>query len=730
MLALASPVHYVRIRACDRTTIMNVRRTASTLAGLAAALLGGVCGADPQAGQPAASVIPLPSEIIPKVGAFQVTSHTPIVPAAGAEGERVARYFVASVQRSHGWSLPVSSATAITARNAIVFKLHAGGTAADDEGYSLDVSPQAITVSASHPHGLFYGAVTLGQLLTAAPPVADVSSVASMTINDSPRFKWRGLMLDSSRHFQSAQFVRKFIDWMALHKLNVLHWHLMDDQGWRLEIKKYPRLTSVGAWRVPAGAAAAADIDAATGRPRLYGGFYTQEEVRELVAYAAQRNITVVPEIEMPGHATAAVIAYPRLGATGQIPSEGMSDWGVYPTLYNVNDATFTFLEDVLTEVMALFPSEYIHVGGDEAVKDQWRTSQQVQSRMRELGIKDEHALQSYFMHRIEKFLNRHGRKLIGWDEILEGGLAPNAAVMSWRGIDGAIAAASAGHDAVLSPQPGLYFDNRQNGPNDPSPGRGWVVSVADIYRFDPAPAALKPDQLRHILGVQANIFSEHMRTEQRIEYMTFPRAAALAEVAWSPANRRDWKSFQARLPTQLRRYDALGIHYAPLGENLNSNLAANRRNSHQLKMCSDKLVLSLTDDAPLKGERATFLVDIMNPCWIYPQADLSNITAIAASVGQVPFNFQIGNEVKAIPLPKPATAAGELEVRLDSCTGKKLATLSLAPAQANPTVTKLPAAAIATEAGKHDLCFTFTRAKVDPIWVIDTVELLPSAKQ
>jgi len=671
-------------------------------------------------------IIPLPGEVVAATGSFDVTADTLVVPAAGPEGIRIARYFAAAVQRSHGWVLPLARRAT---GKAIVFKLVAGGRPADEEGYSLDISPQAIIVSASDPRGLFYGAVTLEQLLTAKAPVDGVSRLAAMTIRDAPRFKWRGLMLDSARHFQSAQFVRKFIDWMALHKLNVLHWHLMDDQGWRLEIKKYPRLTSVGAWRVPAGAAAAADIDPKTGKPRLYGGFYTQAEVRELVAYAAQRNITIVPEIEMPGHATAAVLAYPQLGTTKKAPTTGLSDWGIYPTLYDVDDATFGFLENVLTEVMALFPSEYIHVGGDEAVKDQWRASSKVQARMQELGIKDEHGLQSYFLQRIEKFLNRHGRKMIGWDEILEGGLAPNAAVMSWRGIDGAIAAAAAGHDAVLSPQPGLYFDNRQNGPNDPSPGRGWVISVADIYNFDPAPPQLRSDQQRHILGVQSNLFSEHIRTEARVEYMTFPRAAALAELAWTPASRRDWTSFESRLPTQLHRYDALGIRHAPLGD-LNAITSGNRRNSHQLEMCSDKLVLSLIDDAPLHGERATFLVDILNPCWIYPQVDLSKVDALAVGVGQVPFNFQVGDLLKDIPLPKPQTAAGELEVRLDDCTGKTLATLSLAPAQANPTVTQLAPVALAASAGKHDLCFMFTRAKVDPIWVIDSVELLSSIKQ
>ncbi|MBB6095949.1 hexosaminidase [Povalibacter uvarum] len=693
--------------------------------GVFLALAGGCKRPEPVAPAPAkpAAIIPAPRELTAADGQFVVTADTPVSFESGSGGEAAARYLADLMQRTRGFALRPDASAKPDANGIIRFELTAGESRDGQDGYSLSISPQRIVVSAADSRGLFYGAVTLWQLMTPGA-AADSIALPALAINDSPRFRWRGLMLDSARHFQSPQFIKQFIDWMALHKLNVLHWHLVDDQGWRLEIKKYPKLTSVGGWRVPAGPVAAADIDPATGKPRVYGGFYTQEEVRDIVAYAAERHIVIVPEIEMPGHASAAVAAYPELGVAGTKVPQVPADWGVYSTLFNVDDATFSFFEDVLTEVMALFPGEYIHVGGDEAVKDEWKGSPKIQAQMRKLGIKDEHGLQSYFIHRIEKFLNQHQRRLIGWDEILEGGLAPNATVMSWRGIDGAVAAATAGHDAVLAPQPALYFDNRQNGPNDPSPGRGWVISVESVYKFDPAPAALQPDQLKHILGLQAPIFTEHMRTEQRVEYMTFPRAAALAEVAWSPAERRDWADFQTRLPAQLGRYDALGIHYAPTDMALNAAAAGSqRRNSHQLNMCSDKLVLSLTDDAPLQGERAVFLVDIMNPCWIYQGADLSKASDLTAVVGQVPFNFQIGNDVKGIPLPKPQTPEGELEVRLDSCEGEKLATLPLAPATSQ-TLTSLPPAKIAPRAGQHDLCFIFTRKTVDPIWVIDSIEL------
>ena len=705
---------------------IGVRVWANVLiAAFAAVATGCNSGTDSGSSTPAPpQIIPAPREMTPARGNFELTSQTKVVFARDPDSERVARYFVDLVQRTGGATLPVESRVNATSKDVISFELARGSSIAA-EGYTLQVTPERIVVLAGDAQGLFYGAVTLWQLFTSALPNAMPVRIQALTISDAPRFAWRGLMLDSARHFQSPQFIRQFIDTMALHKLNVLHWHLTDDQAWRLEIKKYPKLTSVGAWRVPAGPAAAADIDAATGKPRLYGGFYSQEEVREIIAYASARNITIVPEIEMPGHASAAIAAYPQLAAAKHPAAAVPADWGVYAALYNVDESTFGFLEDVMTEVVALFPSEYIHVGGDEAVKDEWKSSPQIQVRMRELGVKDEHELQSYFIQRMGKFINAHGRRLIGWDEILEGGLAPNATVMSWRGIDGAVAAAAAGHDTVLSPAPTMYFDNRPVDATSP-PGRGKVVSVEDVYRFDPAPAAIEATQRKHIIGVQANLWTEHVRTEDRAEYMTFPRAAALAEIAWSPAERIDWKDFSSRLPAQLHRYEALGIRYSqqpqpqpepPAGVQL--------RNSHQLAMCSDKIVLSLEDDAPVQGERAIFLVDLMNPCWIFKAADLSKPARLVAAVGQVPFNFQIGKDVNAIPLPKPRSRDGELEVRIDSCTGERIAVLPLAPAVSNQAVTVLPEVQLKPRDGRHDLCFTFTRRSVDPTWVIDSVKLL-----
>jgi hexosaminidase len=668
-----------------------------------------------QATQPI-SVIPAPAQVTMKSGAFELSAATPVHYAAGSPGEQVASYFVDLMKRTRGVAL-AASAGATGAEQTISFELQAREGSQVEEGYSLVVSPKRVLVSSHSPRGLFYGAVTLWQLAAGA-------QIPAVEIEDAPRFRWRGLLLDSARHYQSPQFIQRLIDAMALHKLNVLQWHLTDDQAWRLEIKKYPKLTEVGAWRVPAGPAAAADIDPATKRPRLYGGFYTQEQVREIVAYAAARYVTIVPEIDVPGHASAAIAAYPQLGVTGK-PATVPADWGIYPNLFNVDESTFAFLEDVLGEVLALFPSEYIHTGGDEAVKNQWHDSPRVQSRMRELGVKDEHALQSYFVQRMEKYLNGHGRRLIGWDEILEGGLAPNASIMSWRGIEGAITAAASGHDAVLSPAPTLYLDNR---PLDwARPGRGPVVSLEDVYRFDPAPAALTRAQRAHILGVQVNLFTEHVRTEDRAEYMIFPRAAAIAEVGWSPAATIDWQSFSARMPAQLEHYQSLGIGFARAPQAVAER--PGHRTSYELESCSRNILLSLEDDAPVQGDRAVFLVDIMNPCWIYRAAELSEVGAIAAAVGQVPFNFQIGDDIKKIPLRKPQTPAGELEVRIDGCEGQKIAALPLAPAVKNYAVTALPPSAIAKRDGPHDLCFMFTQAAVDPLWVLDAVQLVGLAE-
>jgi hexosaminidase len=514
---------------------------------------------------PQLEVIPAPAHVEAGRGSFTLRSEATLSHPRDAQAAQIAAYFAHLMLQTRGLRLHLSErAGQATAGEAIIFRLDPSLSMDDSEGYEIDVSASRIMLSARDSRGLFYAAVTLWELCTPGPARGDDEIVLpAMRITDSPRFRWRGLMLDSARHFQSPEFIMRLIDWMALHKLNVLQWHLTDDQAWRLQIRKYPLLTSVGAWRLPAGPAAATDIDPGTGKPRLYGGYYTQEMVREIVAHAAERYVTIVPEIDVPGHATAAIVAYPWLGVTDAPPSAVPSDWGIYDNLLSPQPATFEFLQNVLDEVIALFPGEYVHVGGDEAVTDQWKGSPRVQARMRQLGIRNETALQGYFTRWMQQYLQSHGRRLIGGDEILQGGIGADAAVVSWRATAGALTGAASGHDTVLSPSPTLYFDNAQGSRREEPPGRETLVRLEDVYRFDPMPAAIQPQQRSHVLGVQANIWTEHIRTAERVQEMTFPRAAAVAEVGWSSPEHIDWHSFVQRLPRELDRYRAVGLEYS-----------------------------------------------------------------------------------------------------------------------------------------------------------------------
>jgi hexosaminidase len=495
-------------------------------------------------------VIPLPVSIVLGAGWFEVSSATTIEAARGDDAVQAARYLAQLWKRSNKLVLPIAAQAATAPGGSVIRFQEVPGFA--PEAYRLEVAPNRVTVSASTSAGLFYGAVTLWQLL---PAGITAGRIPAQAIVDEPRYVWRGLLLDSSRHFQSPAFVRSMIDWMAWHKLNVLHWHLTDDQGWRMQIRRYPLLTSVGAWRIPATVPGAPT-------PKLYGGFYTQDQVRQLVAFAATRHVQIVPEIDMPGHAQAAIAAYPALGtATGAGPPslKVSSKWGVHTHLFNLEPATFEFLKNVLDEVLQLFPSRYIHVGGDEAVKDEWNASPSVQARARELGISGSEALQTYFIQEIGRYLSAHGRRLVGWDEIVQPGLPADAVVMSWRGVSGARAAAQQGNDTVLAPQPTLYFDRRQSSLATEPTGRMEISSLEDVFRFEPSDSTLSKDQQQHVLGLQADLWAEHMPTDASVEWMALPRAAALAEVAWS-STPRSWPDFLTRLHGMTDRYRAFGV--------------------------------------------------------------------------------------------------------------------------------------------------------------------------
>jgi len=437
------------------------------------------------------------------------------------------------------------------------------------ESYSMDVTSSSVVIQGATPAAVFYGVQSLRQLfppeIFRKAPVGNVRwTFPCLSIVDYPRFAWRGMHLDVSRHFMPKEFVEKYIDLMALYKFNRFHWHLTDDQGWRIEIRRYPRLTSVGGWRAQTLVGKEPDdTSRAVYDSTRYGGFYTQEDIREVVAYAAARFVTVVPEIEMPGHSQAAISAYPALGVTGQ-PVKVKEDWGVSEWILSPSDSAIAFMENVLTEVMQLFPGQWIHTGGDEAVKTQWQASSFVQRRIRDLGLKDENALQGWFTAQIDSFLHAHGRTLIGWDEILDGGLSPNAVVMSWRGIDGGITAAQAGHDVVMAPGDYTYFDHYQSGDRDGEPlAIGGFLPLDSVYAYDPVPAALDPDQARHILGAQGQVWTEYIADPKHVEYMAFPRLEALAEVLWTPRPELNFADFYGRLSgADIRRLEALDVRY------------------------------------------------------------------------------------------------------------------------------------------------------------------------
>ncbi|MFI6842209.1 beta-N-acetylhexosaminidase [Nonomuraea africana] len=433
-----------------------------------------------------------------------------------------------------------------------------------EEAYRLQVTSGAVRIEAGGPAGAFYGAQTLRQLLPpeafrAGPLGHGPWSVPAVTIADAPRFAWRGVLIDVARRFLPKNDLLRYIDLLAMHKLNVLHLHLTDDQGWRLEIKRFPRLTEVGAWRRESNVGAAVH-EKYDGRP--HGGYYTQDDIREIVAYAADRFITVVPEIDMPGHTQAAIAAYPELGNLDESLPVGTS-WGVIDNVLNVEDHTIAFFKAVLDEVLELFPGDYVCIGGDEVPKEQWRDSPAAKERMRELGLRDEDELQSWFVRQFTEYLIACGRRPYGWDEILEGGLPRGTTVASWRGTFGAVTAARLGHDVVTCPFTEVYLDFRQSGdPAEPVP-IGSIISLESVYGFEPVPSELTEEESRHILGAQANIWTEHIDSVRHLDYMAFPRLAAFAEVVWGP-RRRDFADFRRRLRSHERRLEALGVEFRP----------------------------------------------------------------------------------------------------------------------------------------------------------------------
>jgi hexosaminidase len=514
------------------------------------------------------AIIPLPQKMEMRAGVFKLTAGTRIFTGFGST--RTAEQLASAISKSTGYPFKVNLKLFpwFSARNAILLTTKNAGANLGAEGYELTVATNSVVIRARTQAGLFYGVQTLLQLL---PPeifstnlVTDARwQIPCVHIEDWPRFKWRGLMLDVSRHFYDKSEVETVLDAMALHKLNTFHWHLTDDQGWRIEIKKYPKLTQVGAWRDGIGFKLDPKASMAYGPDGRYGGFYTQNEIREVVKYAAARHITIVPEIEMPGHATAALTAYPQFSCTGG-PFAMLNSGGIFNGIYDpAKEETFKFLDDVLTEVIQLFPGKYIHIGGDEVPKETWKHSADCQALMKREGLKNEDELQSWFTRRIEKFVSAHGRTMIGWSEIVRGGLAQNAAVMDWIG--GAKEAASAGHDVVMTPTAYCYFDFYQSTNRAAEPrAQSWggPIPLEKVYAFEPVPANLPPELESHILGAQGNLWTELVPNLHHAEYMVFPRMTAMAEVTWSSKESRDWDDFMRRLQIHEQRLDELGVNY------------------------------------------------------------------------------------------------------------------------------------------------------------------------
>ncbi|MCB9208899.1 MAG: family 20 glycosylhydrolase [Ignavibacteriales bacterium] len=524
------------------------------------------------------SIIPKPDSLVVNGGEFTINNETAIVYDEQFKNyENLADYLN---QRLSVTNVKLNVKSELPSSNYMHFAFN--GEIKNEEGYTFKSTTDGITISASNARGIFYGIQTLLQLLPAeiySKEKSDLDlTIQNVSIIDEPRFKYRGAHLDVGRHFYSTDDVKKYIDYIAMHKMNKFHWHLTEDQGWRIEIKKYPKLTEIGAWRKET-----------MGDGKKHGGFYTQEEVKEIVKYAEDRFITVIPEIEMPGHSLGALAAYPELSCTGG-PFEVETIFGVHKDVYCAgNEKTFELLENVLLEVIDLFPSKYIHIGGDECPKDRWEKCSKCQARIHKEGLKNEHELQSYFIKRIEDFLLTKDRLIIGWDEILEGGLAPNATVMSWRGIEGGIEAAKQGNDVIMTPTSHCYFDYYQGNPENEPVAIGGYLPLSKVYSYEPIPEELSEDEAKHVKGTQANVWSEYLPEFKDVEYMLLPRLAALSEVCWSPKEKRNLDDFLKRLSEQINRYEVAGINYAKSSYNVSigTKLSENK-NSFDIELSTE----------------------------------------------------------------------------------------------------------------------------------------------
>lgn len=520
------------------------------------------------------NIIPQPIQVTISDGSFTINAKTSLV-VTNDEDKNTVVFLNKYLKDYYGFELPIVKKAD---KNCIQLKSLKGIEGLKSEGYSLSSDEKGVEIIGNSAIGTFYGMQTLIQLLPTEK--SNTLVIASVNVKDEPRFAYRGSMLDVGRHFFQVAFVKKYIDYLALHKMNYFHWHLTDDQGWRIEIKKHPKLTEIGSKRN----GTIIGHDPGTGSDNTpEGGFYTQEEIKDIVKYASDRFITIIPEIEMPGHSSAAIAAYPQLSCfpdekTEQLTDDQISDksrqemangrkkvvqetWDVFNDVYVPTEYTFQFLQDVIDEVVTLFPSKYIHIGGDESPKNNWKRSEFCQQLIKEKGLKDEHELQSYFIQRMEKYINGKGKTIIGWDEILEGGIAPNAVVMSWRGENGGITAVRYKHYVIMSPSSHVYLDYSQT-QNEKELTIGGYINLEKVYSYEPVPEELNVEEAKYIMGAQGNVWAEYINNPAKVEYMIFPRLSALSEVLWSPKEKKNWSDFQTKIETQKKRYSLWGANY------------------------------------------------------------------------------------------------------------------------------------------------------------------------
>jgi len=610
-------------------------------------------------------IIPNPVLCELKAGSFEINENT-VIAANSEEAYGDAVIFRNYIKENYGLNLRIENSRR---RSNCIYIEYVVRADIPEGSYELNINQFGVEISGMN---YYYGIQSLKQLIVKANNTLIVPSVH---ILDYPRYQYRGMHLDCARHFFPKEFVKKYIDYLAMYKMNYFHWHLTDDQGWRIEIKKYPKLTEVGAWRKGILTGRYKDKSRVTDTVN-YGGYYTQEDVKEIVKYAEERHITVIPEIEMPGHALAALTGYPEFSCTGG-PIEIAREWGVFEDIFCPKEETFGFLEGILSEVAELFPGRYIHIGGDEAPKDRWQKCTHCQELIKKEGLKDEHELQSYFIKRIERFLNTKGKSIIGWDEILEGGLAPNATVMSWRGTEGGIEAAKQNHNVIMTPGEYCYFDHYQSDPRNEPIAIGGYTTIEKVYSFEPTPKELTDEQRKYILGAQANVWTEYIIEPKNVEYMVFPRICALSEVLWTPADKKNYTEFKDRLKGHFGILDLLKINYSKAVYDLSVKYSQpDDKNGIAVEIfapfSNSEIFYTMDGSEPdLKSNKYSGKFSIKNSCTLKSAYFENGIKQGTTFIQEFKINKATGQNITITAQPKKRYSVGGAFSLVDGVTGR-----------------------------------------------------------